>query len=86
MGAGSCLMQERIQAAKMVTLILEEIGLGRNDFHIYSTFTFKQGQNTENDKINNFHCIVYTFTMNLYSMSYIQCILVKVYTDFYKQN
>ena len=32
-------------------------------------FTFKQGQNTNSDQINQFQCILYTLTMNLNSMS-----------------
>ena len=44
---------------------------------------FKQGQNTKSDQIIYFQCILYTFTMHLNSMSYIQYILVMVYTHFY---
>ena len=50
----------------MVTIILDQIGPGQNRCFKFSTFTFKQGQNTKSDEINNyFQCIVYTFTMNL---------------------
>ena len=80
---GLCIMQERTHQAKMVTVILEQIGPGQNRCLAFSTFTFKQGQNTKSDKINHFHCILYTFTMNLNSMSYIQYILVMLYTHFY---
>ena len=49
----------------------------------FSTFTFKQGQNTKSDQVNHFQCILYSFTMNLNSMLYIQYILVMVYTHLY---
>ena len=54
-------------------------------FSHYSTFTFtfKQGQYTNTDQIKHFQCILYILTLNLNSKSYIQCILVKVYTHFY---
>ena len=67
-------MQEIIHPMKMVTVILDEIWLGRNWFFTFSTLTFKQGQHATNDEINNFECTIYTFTMNLNSMSYIQFI------------
>ena len=73
-------MQEKTHQAKMVTVILDQIGPGQNRCLAFSTFTFKQGQNIKSDQINNFQCILYTFTMHLYSMSYIQYILVMVYT------
>ena len=76
-------MQERIFHAKMVTVILNEIRLGQNCFFTFSTFTFKQGQNAENDKIKHFQRILYILKMTLNSISYIQCILVKVNTQFY---
>ena len=79
---GSCIMQERTHQAKMVTVILEQIGPRQNRCLAFSTFTFKQGQNTKNDQINHFRCILYTFTMHLNSMLYIQYILVMVYTHF----
>ena len=37
----------------------------------------------KNDQINDCQCILYTFTMILNSMSYIQYILVMVYTNIY---
>ena len=58
-------MQERIHPAKTVTVILDEIGLGRNWFVTFFTFTFEQGQNTKYDDTNHFQCILYTFTMTL---------------------
>ena len=39
-------MQERTHQAKMVTIILDQIGPGQNRCLAFSTFTFKQGQNT----------------------------------------
>ena len=77
------LCKKEFNPAKMVADILDEIGLGRNWVFKYSTFTFKQSQNTENDEINHFQYILYTFTINLNSMSYVQCFLVKEYTHFY---
>ena len=76
-------MQKRTHQEKMVNVILDQIGPGQNRCSAFSTFTFKQGKNAESDKINHFQCILYTFTMNLNSMSYIQCILVMVYTHLY---
>ena len=76
-------MQERTHQAKMVTVILDQIGPGQNRCLAFSTFTFKQGQNTKNDQINHFQCILCIFTMHLNSMSYIQYILVMLYTHFY---
>ena len=73
----------RKSPGKMVTVILYQIMPGQNRCLAYSTFTFKQGQNTKTDQINNFQGILDTFTMNFNSMSYIQCILVIVYTNFY---
>ena len=75
-------MQERTHKAEMVTAILDQIGPGQNRCLAFSTFTFKQGQHTKSYKINHFQCILYTFTMQLNSMSYIQYILVMVYTNF----
>ena len=80
---GSCIMQERTRQAKMVTVILDQIGPEQNRCLAFSIFTFKQGQNTKSDQINHFQGILYIFTMHLNSMSYIQCILVMVYTHFY---
>ena len=54
----------------MVTVILHKIGLRQNWFFTYSTFTFKQGQNTKNDKIKHFNYILYIFTINLNSMHF----------------
>ena len=65
-------MQERIHQAKMVTVILDQIGPGHYRCLALSTFTFKQGQTTTSNQINHFQCTsLYTFTMNLNSMSYI---------------
>ena len=47
-------MQERTNQAKMVTVILDQIGPGQNGFLAFSTFTFKQGQNAKSDQINHF--------------------------------
>ena len=44
-------MLEIIHPAKMVNVILDEIGLGRNWFFTYSSFTLKQDQNTKSDQI-----------------------------------
>ena len=78
-------MQEIIHQAKMV--ILNQVGPGQNRCFTISTFTFKQGQNTTNDQINHFLYSLYTFTMPLNSIAYMQCILVMVYTHFLrKQN
>ena len=57
-------MQETTHQAKMVTVILDQIRPGQNRFLAFSTFTFKQGQTTKSDQINNFQCILYTFAMN----------------------
>ena len=76
-------MQERIHQAKMLTVIFDQIGPGQNRCLAFSTFTFKQGQNTTSNQVNHFQCILYKFIMILNSMSYIQCILVMVYTHFY---
>ena len=62
-------MQERIHPAKTVTVILDEIGLGRNWFFTFSTFIFKQGRNTKHGQINHFECILYTFALNFNTMS-----------------
>ena len=48
--------------------------------YTYSTFTIRQAQNTESDKIKQFKCILCILTMNFNSLSHIQCILVKVDT------
>ena len=72
-------MQERIHPPKMVTVILDEIELGRKCFFTFFTFTFKQGQNTKNDQINHFK---YTLTINLNSMPYIQYIMFLANKDF----
>ena len=76
-------MQERTHQAKMVTVLLDQVGPRQNRCLAFSTFTFKQGQYTKSGQINQFQCILYTFTMHLNSMSYIQYILVMVYTHFY---
>ena len=73
-------MLERTHQAKMVTFILDQIGPGQNPCLTFSTFTFKQGQNTKSDKINHSQYILYTFTMDLNSISFIQYILVELYT------
>ena len=67
----------------MVTVILDQIGPGQNRCLAFSSFTFKQDLNTKSDQINHFQCILYTFTMHLNPMSYIQYIRVMVYTHFY---
>ena len=72
---GSCIMQEGTHQVKIVTVILYQIGPGENRCLAFSTFTFKQGQNTKSDHINHCQCILYTFTMHLNSMSYIQYIM-----------
>ena len=67
-------MQERTHQAKMV----RHFGPNRaRTKPVFTTFTFKQGQNTKSVQINNFQCILYIFTMNLNSISYIH------YTPFY---
>ena len=76
-------MQERTHQAKMVTVILDHIWPGKNRCFAFGTFTFKQSQNAKSHQINHSQCILYTFTMHLTSMSYIQYILVMVYTHFY---
>ena len=73
-------MQERTHQAKMVTFIMDQIGPGQNRCLAFSVFTFKRGQNTKSGQINHFQYILQTFTMILKSMSYIQFILVMVYT------
>ena len=83
---GSCIMPERIHQAKIVTVILDQFGPGQNRCLAFSTFTFKHCQNTKNDQINHFHCILYTLTMILNSMSYMQCILMISYTFVYAKN
>ena len=83
LGWGSCIMQERTLHAKTVTVIFDQIGPGQNRCLAFSTFTFKKGKYTKSDRINHFQCIIYTFIMNINSMSYIQYILVMVYTHFY---
>ena len=65
----------------MVNVIFDQIGPVQNQWLAFFTFTFKQGQNTKSDKINNFQSILYT--KNLNSMLYIQFILVMVYTQLY---
>ena len=69
--------------AKMVTVVLDQIGPRHKRCLTFPTFTFKQGQNTKHDQINHVQCIPYTFIINLNSMSYIQFILVILYTYFY---
>ena len=64
---------------EIVTVILDQIGPEQNRCLAFSTFTFKQGQNTKSDQINHYQWILYTFTMNLNSISYIQYIQVMVY-------
>ena len=64
------------------SVISDEIVMGRNWFFAFSTFTFKQGQTTKNQQINHFQCILYSFTLNLNLISYIQCMVVKVDTHF----
>ena len=63
-------MQEYTHRGKMVTIISDEIGLGRNWFFTFSTYFHLK-------MIKSLKCILYTLTMNLNSMSYIQCLLVK---------
>ena len=52
-------MQEKIHQAKMVTVILDQIGLGQNRRLAFSTFIFKQRQNTKRDQINHLQWIMY---------------------------
>ena len=80
---GSCIMHERTRLSKMVTVILDQIGPGQNRRLAFSTFTFKQDQITKSDQIYHFQYILYTFTMHLNSILYIQYTLVMVYTNFY---
>ena len=61
-------MQERIHPAKIFTVILNKIGPGRNLFFTCSSFTFKQGQNAENDQIKHFQCVLYIKLNVIYSM------------------
>ena len=74
----SCNMQERFHQAKMVTIILDQIGHWQNRCLAFSTFTFKQGQNTKSDQTDNCQCILYIFTMDLSLMPYSQSNLVMV--------
>ena len=48
---------------EMVIVNLNEIGFGRKLFFTYSTFTFKQGQNTKIDQIKHFQSIL----LNIYN-------------------
>ena len=76
-------MQERTHKEKIVTVILDQIVSGQTRCLAFFTFTYIQGQNTKSDQINHFQYILYTFTMILNSMLYIQCIMVMAYTYFY---
>ena len=67
----------------MVTVILDEIGLGRNCFFTYFSFTFKQGLNTKSGQINHFQCILYAFATDINSRPHLKYILVTVCTNFY---
>ena len=74
---GSCIMQEIDHPAKVMTVILDEIQPGRNWFSHSLLSLSKKVKIVK--MINHFQCILYIFTMTLSSMSYVQCILVKVY-------
>ena len=78
-------MQEKIHQSKMITVRLDQIGPGQNRCLAFFIFTFQQGQHTKGDQVNHFQSILYTFTVILNSMSYIQCILVMVYSFLRKQ-
>ena len=76
----------RFYLAKMVIVILDEIGLERNWIFAFSTLTFKRGQNNITDHIIHSQCFLYTFTITLNPTLYIQCILVMVYTHIDAKN